>query len=124
MELPTVVTPPPGPRSLEILTRASKLSHRRLGPGQAVPFVLDRKDGWFLHDVDGNSFVDMVTGWGSTVLGANHPDVAAAVVDGLGRYSLENTDYVFAEPLLQLAERLIGISPPSLTRVTYEVSGT
>ncbi len=125
MELrPEIITPPPGPKSLDILARASKLAHRRLGPQQSVPFVLDRKDGWFLYDVDGNSFVDMVTGWGSTVLGANHPEVAEAVLAGLRRYSLENTDYVYAEPLLTLAERLIGLAPASLSRVAYEVSGT
>ncbi len=121
---PKVVIPPPGPKSREILARAASLTHRQLSPNQSVPFVLDRKEGWFLHDVDGNSYVDMVTGWGSTVLGAGHPSVTDAVISGIKRYSLENTDYVFAEPLASLAERLIGLTPDSLSRVAFEVSGT
>jgi len=124
VERPNIVTPPPGPRSKKILARAGERMHHSFGPDQSVPFVVDHKDAWFLHDVDGNSYIDCVTAWGSTPLGSNHLDVATAVARGLERYSLENTDYVFAEPLLDLADRLVEISPASLTHVSYDVSGT
>lgn len=124
MERPNIVIRPPGPRSTEIVTRAGNRMHHSFEPDRSVPFVLDRKDAWILHDVDGNSYIDCVTAWGSTPLGANHPEVAAAVAKGLERYSLENTDYVFAEPLVDLADRLVSVSPTSLTRVSYDVSGT
>ncbi len=124
MSKPTIVTEPPGPKSLELMARAEALMHRSFGADQSVPFVLDHKDGWLLHDVDGNSFVDCVSGWGSTPLGANYPDVSEAVTAGLGRYALENSDYIFSEPLIDLATRLVAMTPSNLTRVSYDVSGT
>ncbi len=115
----------PGPRSRALLERAAGTIH---GAGPAadatVPLVLERKEGWFLHDVDGNVFIDFVGGWGSTPLGAAHPTVMAAAVEGLRRYSVENTDYVPAEPLVSFGERLLAAAPTRLTRIAYEVSGT
>ena len=124
MDQPTVHTPPSGPKSEALLARASATMHRSFGADQAVPFVLDHKEGWFLYDVDGNTYLDLVTGWGSTPLGARHPDIETAVVEGWRRYCLENTDYVMAEPLVELADRLIAIAPSGLARVSYDVSGT
>ncbi|HHC09381.1 MAG TPA: aminotransferase class III-fold pyridoxal phosphate-dependent enzyme [Actinobacteria bacterium] len=124
MEHPHVDSPPPGAESRVLLAEAARLMHRSFGPDQSVPFVLDHKEGWFLHDVDGNAYIDLVTGWGSTPLGARHPDVEAAVVEGWRRYTLENTDYVPATPLIDLARRLVELAPAGLRRVAYEVSGT
>jgi len=122
---PELVTPIPGPRSREILKKRSELIQGSPGPDEApIPFVLDSKEGWLLRDVDGNTFIDFVSGWGSTALGAGHPRVIEAAVEGLRRFSIENSDYVYPWPLNDLAEKLVEITPASLTRVAYEVSGT
>ncbi len=115
----------PGPKSREILARAALVLHGASDADEAtIPIVLDHKEGSLLTDVDGNVFIDFVGGWGSTPLGANPPVVMDAAVGGLRTFSVENTDYVSAEPLVDLAEALVEVAPEGLTKVAYEVSGT
>ncbi|MCI0632769.1 MAG: aminotransferase class III-fold pyridoxal phosphate-dependent enzyme [Actinobacteria bacterium] len=89
-----------------------------------VPFVEARKVDWLIEDVDGNTFADHVSAWGSTPLGATPSTVQAAVAAAQLRYGMEITDYVVNEPEVSLAERLVQIAPPGLTRVALGVSGT
>ena len=89
-----------------------------------VPFVEARKSDWLIEDVDGNTFADHVSAWGSTPLGATPPEVQRAVADAQLRYGMEITDYVPNEPQLALAERLIEVAPPGITRVAVGLTGT
>ena len=43
------------------------------------PFFVQRADGAYLHDVDGNRYVDYVGSWGPMIVGHNHPQVRDAV---------------------------------------------
>ena len=43
------------------------------------PFFVARADGAYLHDVDGNAYIDYVGSWGPMIVGHNHPKVRAAV---------------------------------------------
>ena len=120
---PSIVTPPPGPRSAQVLERArfrlwGDLSY------DTMPFALARKYGSVLEDVDGNRYIDMVTGWGSTNVGACHPAVVEPTVEALRDYGVEITDYICSEPAVRLAEKLVEIAPGRLARVVPEVSGT
>ena len=51
------------------------------------PFFVARADGPYLHDVDGNAYIDYVGSWGPMIVGHNHPAVrtavAAAIENGL-----------------------------------------
>ncbi len=49
------------------------------------PFFVERADGAYLHDVDGNRYIDYVGSWGPMIVGHNHPKVRAAVADAIGR---------------------------------------
>jgi 4-aminobutyrate aminotransferase/4-aminobutyrate aminotransferase/(S)-3-amino-2-methylpropionate transaminase len=89
-----------------------------------VPFVEARKRDSIVEDVDGNTFADHVSAWGSSPLGATPPDVQEAVIEAQRRYGMEITDYIPNEPELALAERLVQIAPSGLTRVAVGVSGT
>ena len=89
-----------------------------------VPFVEARKSDWLIEDVDGNTFADHVSAWGSTPLGATPPEVQRAVAEAQLRFGMEITDYVPNEPQLALAERLIEVAPPGITRVAVGLSGT
>ncbi|TWT18217.1 glutamate-1-semialdehyde-2,1-aminomutase [Luteimonas marina] len=48
------------------------------------PFFVARADGAYLHDVDGNRYVDYVGSWGPMIVGHNHPKVRNAVQDAIG----------------------------------------
>ncbi|CBA15295.1 glutamate-1-semialdehyde 2,1-aminomutase [Xanthomonas albilineans] len=51
------------------------------------PFFVQRADGPYLYDVDGNRYIDYVGSWGPMIAGHNHPAVREAVqraiADGL-----------------------------------------
>ncbi len=121
---PQVRTPLPGPRSAELFERLDRVVVGSLQDHDEVPFVEARKSDWLIEDVDGNTFADHVSAWGSTPLGATPPEVQRAVSDAQLRYGMEITDYVPNEPQLALAERLIEVAPPGITRVAVGLSGT
>ena len=122
--LPEVRTPLPGPRSAELFERLDRVLVGSLTDHDEVPFVEARKTDWLIEDVDGNTFADHVSAWGSTPLGASPPAVQRAVAEAQLRYGMEITDYVPNEPQLALAERLIEVAPRGITRVAVAVSGT
>jgi 4-aminobutyrate aminotransferase-like enzyme len=121
---PQVRTELPGPRSAEAFARADAALVVSLTDHDEVPFVEAGKNGSLIEDLDGNTFADHVSAWGSTPLGATHPKVQAAVTEAQQRYGMEISDYVPTAPALALAERLVEIAPPPLTRVAYQISGT
>jgi 4-aminobutyrate aminotransferase-like enzyme len=124
VELPEVRTPLPGPRSAELFAATDPSLIGSLADHDEVPFVEARKSDWLIHDVDGNSFADHVSAWGSTPLGATPRAVQDAVTDAQLRYGMEISDYVPTEPGLALARRLSEIAPPGITRAAYALSGT
>ncbi len=48
------------------------------------PFFVERADGAYLHDVDGNRYIDYVGSWGPMIVGHNHPAVRDAVANAIG----------------------------------------
>ena len=121
--VPQVRTTLPGPRSRALLDRIDQVLKWHPDHGE-VPFVEARKDGWLIEDVDGNTFADHCSAWGSTPLGVTPESVLTAVTDAQQRYGMEISAYVKSEPVLALAERLVSIAPRGLTRVSMDVTGT
>lgn len=82
---PHVATPIPGPRSRILLDRqAERESNARTYP-RRLPIALSRATGSYIEDVDGNVFIDFLTGAGVLALGHNHPEVVEAVERQLRR---------------------------------------
>jgi 4-aminobutyrate aminotransferase-like enzyme len=121
---PQVIVLPPGPNSRHYLEREKKLFYKGWYADKDVPFIVRRKKGWILEDVDGNRFIDTVTGWASTLLGAAHEEITQATIDALWESGIECTDYVTFTHLFPLAEKLVAISPRRLTRVAPDTTGT
>ena len=55
---------------------------RAFGAVGGEPLFIDRGEGAFLVDVDGNRLLDYVGSWGPLILGHDHPEVVAAVEGG------------------------------------------
>lgn len=124
LTLPEVRTQLPGPRSADLFAASDAALIGSLTDHDEVPFVEASKSDWLIEDVDGNTFADHVSAWGSTPLGSVPRAVQRAVVDAQRRYGMEISDYVPNEPALALARRLVEIAPRGITRAAYALSGT
>lgn len=85
-----------------------------------TPLFIERADGSYLYDVDGNKYVDFIASWGPMILGHAHPQVIKAINDYL-RFS---TSYGAPTELeVQMAE-LIKSMTPNIDLVRMVSSGT
>ena len=87
---------------------------------EPYPLVVDRADGPYLWDVDGNRYVDFDMNNGAGMVGHNHPVVTEAVRDQLERGTL----YTHPHELLGEAARAIVDRWNAIDRVRFTNSGT
>jgi len=84
------------------------------------PFFVQRADGPYLFDVDGNRYIDYVGSWGPMIVGHNHPAVREAVEravrDGLSYGAPCAAEVTMAETITRLV--------PSCEMVRMVNSGT
>jgi 4-aminobutyrate aminotransferase/(S)-3-amino-2-methylpropionate transaminase len=99
----------PGPRSSEILARKDAVVADPLTI--ALPVVIDRGEGATITDVDGNTFIDFTGGVGCLNVGHANPRVVEAVQEQAARFMHTDFTIVPYEPYVELAERLIAVSP-------------
>jgi glutamate-1-semialdehyde 2,1-aminomutase len=84
------------------------------------PLFIERGEGAYLVDVDGNRYLDYVLSWGPLILGHAHPRVVGALEEALRR----GTSFGAPSPLeLELAQ-LIRNAMPSLELIRFVSSGT
>ncbi len=88
------------------------------------PLVMDRAEGMYLWDTDGNRYLDGVSSLWVTVHGHGVPEIDAAVRAQLGRLDHATFLGLTHEPGIELAERLLATAPTGLTRVFYAGDGS
>ena len=76
--VPSVHSDLPGPRSRALLAEQEAVVYGPMRDSAEMPMVLSGKSDWILEDVDGNTWADHQTCWGSTPMGAHPPAVEAA----------------------------------------------
>jgi len=92
---------------------------------ESLPMIpIRRGSGAWLEDFDGRRYLDAVSSWWVNLFGHANPRINAALQDQLSQ--LEHV--IFAgfthEPGVHLAERLIALAPPGLTRCFYADNGS
>lgn len=90
-------------------------------PGTTLP-VIDRGEGVFVYDTDGNEYLDACGGAAVSCLGHSDAGVKQAIVDQLDRIPFAHTAFYTSEAAEVLADRLTAAAPGNLDRV-YFVSG-
>ncbi len=84
------------------------------------PLFIDRADGCFIFDADGNRFIDYIGSWGPMILGHRHP----AVVDAITAVLERGTSFGAPTDLeIRLAEMVID-AVPTVEIVRMVNSGT
>jgi 4-aminobutyrate aminotransferase len=91
---------------------------------RAYPFVMERGEGCWVTDVDGNQFLDFTAGIAVVSTGHSHPKVVAAIEEQARRFlHMSGTDFYYRSEI-ELAERLEAkILPGIPARVFFTNSG-
>ncbi len=84
------------------------------------PLFIQRGEGPYLYDVDGNRYVDYVLSWGPLILGHAHPDVVKA----LGEAASRGTSYGAPSPLEIELAALVRDFMPNIEMLRFVNSGT
>lgn len=84
------------------------------------PVFIERADGPYLYDVDGNRYLDYVQSWGPMILGHTYPSVVEAVTKAAQR------GFSFGAPTQaeSILARMVIESVPSIEMVRFVNSGT
>jgi glutamate-1-semialdehyde 2,1-aminomutase len=106
--------------ALELLPGGVSSPVRAFRAVGGTPVFIDRGEGAYLVDVDGNRYVDYVLSWGPLILGHAHPRVVAALEEAVRR----GTSYGAPSPLEVELAKLIRDAMPSLELVRFVSSGT
>ena len=120
---PSVKTALPGPLAKAIVDRDRAFtSHAYL---KEYPLVIARGEGVMVEDVDGNRFLDFMSGIAVSSTGYGHPKVVAAVQEAAGKFlHICGSDFYF-ELMAALCERLARLAPGKTPkRVFLTNSGT
>jgi adenosylmethionine---8-amino-7-oxononanoate aminotransferase len=86
--------------------------------------IIDRADGTTLYDTAGNAYIDGVSSLWCNVHGHRHPAIDIAIKDQLDRMAHSTMLGLTHAPAIDLAERLVGLAPPGLSRVFYSDNGS
>ncbi|MCJ7432562.1 MAG: glutamate-1-semialdehyde 2,1-aminomutase [Anaerolineales bacterium] len=84
------------------------------------PLFIERGEGPYLYDVDGNRYIDYVLSWGPLITGHAHPKV----VDAIQQAALKGTSYGAPSPLeVDLANSVMNFMP-NIEMIRFVNSGT
>jgi adenosylmethionine-8-amino-7-oxononanoate aminotransferase len=88
------------------------------------PLQIDRAEGLFLFDADGNRYYDAISSWWCVVHGHGHPRIREAVARQMERLDHVLFAGVTHTPAVRLASRLAAIAPGGLSRVFFSDNGS
>jgi adenosylmethionine-8-amino-7-oxononanoate aminotransferase len=91
---------------------------------KADPIVVARAQGAWLEDVDGRRYLDGNSSWYVATLGHGHPRLLRAFESQFRTLAHCSLAGIAHEPASRLAEELVAIAPPGLTRVFYVDDGS
>jgi adenosylmethionine-8-amino-7-oxononanoate aminotransferase len=88
------------------------------------PVVIERARGPWLHDTDGNRYLDGVSSLWTTVHGHSEPAIDEAIRVQLGKVAHSTLLGLANVPSIECAEELLKVAPKNLSRVFYSDSGS
>ncbi len=106
----------PGPKALEFLER--RKNAMPTGLAKSTEVVVDRADGAYIFDVDGNRLLDFAGGIGMINVGHCPPTVSKAIGEQAAKYIHTCSLVTTFEPYIELAETLNKITPGNFAKKT------
>jgi acetylornithine/succinyldiaminopimelate/putrescine aminotransferase len=105
-------------RSMKYWNPGKTADWQRMG----VDLVIDRREGYYLWDMDGRRLIDVHLNGGTYSLGHRNPEVVAAVREGMDHFDIGNHHF----PSLmrtRVAEMLERLTPQGLNRTIFASGG-
>lgn len=93
-------------------------------PAALAPVPVVAAEGVRLELADGRRVIDGMSSWWAAIHGYRHPALDAAVVDQLGRMAHVMFGGLTHPGAVELAERLVEMTPPGLDHVFFADSGS
>jgi 4-aminobutyrate aminotransferase/(S)-3-amino-2-methylpropionate transaminase len=106
----------PGPRGRAMLARRSAAV--AAGLAKATDIVVDRAEGALIHDVDGNTFIDLVGGIGMLAVGHSPAPVVNAIAAQAAKMIHTCALVATYEPYVRLCELLNEVTPGTFPKKT------
>jgi acetylornithine/N-succinyldiaminopimelate aminotransferase len=89
-----------------------------------MPVSIDRGEGVYVWDEEGNRYLDLTAGWGVTSIGHAHPVIQTALADQAARILQNpNSGLTYSPARSRLLSLMAEILPANLTRVFFSNSG-
>jgi acetylornithine/succinyldiaminopimelate/putrescine aminotransferase len=107
---------------LELAKKYWNPDKTRFWTDAGVDLVVDRRDGYFLWDMDGRRLIDMHLNGGTYNLGHRNPEVMQALIDGMQYFDVGNHHFP-SVARTALAQRLVESAPASITKVAFGSGG-
>ncbi|HXS99870.1 MAG TPA: 4-aminobutyrate--2-oxoglutarate transaminase [Elusimicrobiota bacterium] len=107
----------PGPKSSALMARRKEAVAR--GPFHATPIFAESAHGALIHDVDGNTLIDLAAGIGVVNVGHTADSVVAAVVEQAGKLLHGSFNTTAYESYVSLCERLNAAAPGAFAKKSF-----
>jgi adenosylmethionine-8-amino-7-oxononanoate aminotransferase len=91
---------------------------------EVPPLLIDRAEGIYLYDREGNRYMDVIASWWVNLFGHNHPRINQAIKDQLDKMAHVMFAGVTHQPAIDLAEKLVNTSSPKLSKVFFSDNGS
>ena len=91
---------------------------------EVPPLLIDRAEGIYLYDCEGNQYMDVISSWWVNLFGHNHPKINQAIKDQLDKMAHVMFAGVTHLPAIDLAEKLVRASSPELNKVFFSDNGS
>ena len=120
--VPSMIVPPPGPKSKAMHARCTKYFKGLSGQVKLFRVAFERGKGCELTDVDGNRYIDFSSGIYVTTLRHCHPKISEAVAKYA--HKLMNAHDFTTEIKTLLCEKLAEVLPGDLNGFQFYDCGT
>lgn len=120
MERPRIAIEPPGPRAKEVIKLHREFIATTTHDPENLPLVVERGEGVWLYDVDGNKYLDFSSSISVNNLGyPTHLEVKKIVIEMLDKLAhAAGTDF-FNPYQVMLAEKLVRIAPGDFKKKVF-----
>ncbi|MBU1894724.1 MAG: aminotransferase class III-fold pyridoxal phosphate-dependent enzyme, partial [Candidatus Omnitrophica bacterium] len=88
------------------------------------PILVEKAKGIKIYDNNGNFYYDTISSWWCNVHGHNHPFIKAAIKKQLDRFEHVLFAGFTHKPAIDLAQKLVEITPQKLQRVFFSDNGS